>query len=74
MATSLAHRHWDRILLLKGSHIWVGDSEELVLIDGIVTNIDGAEAEIQTSDGRMVTQILFSSIFFFSNFLVNKQL
>ncbi|XWS46935.1 hypothetical protein CRYUN_Cryun14cG0110800 [Craigia yunnanensis] len=37
-----------------GSHIWVGDSE-LAWIDGIVTNVDGAEAEIQTSDGRMVT-------------------
>ncbi|XVE72979.1 hypothetical protein DITRI_Ditri11bG0081300 [Diplodiscus trichospermus] len=37
-----------------GSHIWVGDPE-LAWIDGIVINVDGAEAEIQTSDGKMVT-------------------
>ncbi|XWS36398.1 hypothetical protein CRYUN_Cryun20dG0082200 [Craigia yunnanensis] len=37
-----------------GSHVWVGDSD-LAWIDGIVTNVDGAEVEIQTSDGRMVT-------------------
>ncbi|XVE77889.1 hypothetical protein DITRI_Ditri13aG0100000 [Diplodiscus trichospermus] len=37
-----------------GSHIWLGDSE-LAWIDGIVTNVDGDEAEILTSDGRMVT-------------------
>ncbi|XWS31463.1 hypothetical protein CRYUN_Cryun23aG0078300 [Craigia yunnanensis] len=37
-----------------GSRIWVGDPE-LAWIDGIVINVDGAEAEIQTSDGRMVT-------------------
>ncbi|KAI4301137.1 hypothetical protein L6164_034448 [Bauhinia variegata] len=36
-----------------GSHIWVGDPE-LVWIDGQVLNINGEEAEIQTSDGKMV--------------------
>ena len=51
-----------------GSHIWVGDSD-LAWIDGIVTNVDGAEAEIQTSDGRMVTQIYFFKVFF-KNFIV----
>ncbi|EOX94525.1 Myosin family protein with Dil domain, putative [Theobroma cacao] len=40
--------------IAAGSHVWVGDSE-LAWIDGIVINVYGAEAVIQTSDGRMVT-------------------
>ncbi|KAK6259985.1 hypothetical protein SCA6_014459 [Theobroma cacao] len=40
--------------ITAGSHVWVGDSE-LAWIDGIVINVYGAEAVIQTSDGRMVT-------------------
>ncbi|XP_021281457.1 myosin-11 isoform X2 [Herrania umbratica] len=38
--------------ITAGSHVWVGDSE-LAWIDGIVINVYAAEAEIQTSDGRM---------------------
>ncbi|GKU86305.1 hypothetical protein SLEP1_g844 [Rubroshorea leprosula] len=36
-----------------GTHVWVGDPD-LAWTDGIVVNIEGDEAEIQTSDGRMV--------------------
>ncbi|GMY06879.1 myosin-11 isoform X1 [Fagus crenata] len=37
--------------IVIGSHIWVGDPE-LVWIDGEVININGEEAEIQTSNGK----------------------
>ncbi|KAG7025461.1 Myosin-11, partial [Cucurbita argyrosperma subsp. argyrosperma] len=37
--------------IVVGSHIWVGDLES-VWIDGVVLNITGEDAEIQTSDGR----------------------
>lgn len=40
--------------IVVGSQIWVGDIES-VWIDGVVLNITGEEAEIQTSDGRQVT-------------------
>ncbi|GAV61578.1 Myosin_head domain-containing protein/IQ domain-containing protein/Myosin_N domain-containing protein [Cephalotus follicularis] len=36
-----------------GSYIWIGDPE-LSWIDGMVVNINGEEAEIQTSNGKMV--------------------
>ncbi|XP_022156587.1 myosin-11 isoform X2 [Momordica charantia] len=39
--------------IVVGSQIWVGDIES-VWIDGVVLNITGEEAEIQTSDGRQV--------------------
>ncbi|XP_023548553.1 myosin-11-like [Cucurbita pepo subsp. pepo] len=39
--------------IVVGSHIWVGDIES-VWIDGLVLNIIGEDAEIQTSDGRQV--------------------
>ncbi|PON62582.1 Myosin, partial [Parasponia andersonii] len=39
--------------IIVGSHIWVGDPE-LVWVDGQVLNINGDEAEIQTSNGKMV--------------------
>ena len=39
--------------IVVGSHIWVGDLES-VWIDGVVLNITGEDAEIQTSDGRQV--------------------
>ncbi|OMP09316.1 IQ motif, EF-hand binding site [Corchorus olitorius] len=35
-----------------GSHIWVGDPE-LAWTDGIVMNVKGTEAEVQTGDGKM---------------------
>ncbi|XVF80928.1 hypothetical protein PTKIN_Ptkin15bG0114700 [Pterospermum kingtungense] len=40
-----------------GSHVWVPDSD-LAWIDGTVTSIDGAEAQIQTGDDRTVTSKL----------------
>ncbi|XP_061366941.1 myosin-9 isoform X2 [Gastrolobium bilobum] len=39
--------------IVVGSHVWVGDPE-LVWIDGQVLNINGEEAEIQTSNGKKV--------------------
>ncbi|XP_058008760.1 myosin-11 isoform X2 [Hevea brasiliensis] len=36
-----------------GSHIWVGDPE-LAWLDGVVFNIKGEDAEIQTSDGKTI--------------------
>lgn len=39
--------------IVVGSQIWVGDIES-VWIDGLVMNITGEDAEIQTSDGRQV--------------------
>ncbi|GLU07739.1 hypothetical protein SLE2022_246870 [Rubroshorea leprosula] len=43
-----------------GTHVWVGDPD-LAWTDGIVVNIEGDEAEIQTSDGRMLV-LNFSKI------------
>ncbi|XP_062118901.1 anthranilate phosphoribosyltransferase, chloroplastic-like [Humulus lupulus] len=40
------------INIIVGSHAWVRDPE-LVWVDGQVSNIDGEEAEIQTSNGKM---------------------
>lgn len=37
-----------------GSHIWVGDPEQTWL-EGIVLNIKGEEAEIETNDGKTVS-------------------
>ncbi|KAJ7977279.1 Myosin [Quillaja saponaria] len=39
--------------IVVDSPIWVGDAD-LVWIDGQVLNINGEEAEIQTSDGKKV--------------------
>ncbi|KAL0561502.1 hypothetical protein IC582_001932 [Cucumis melo] len=39
--------------IVVGSQIWVGDIDS-VWIDGLVLNITGEDAEIQTSDGRQV--------------------
>lgn len=39
--------------VVAGSHVWVGDPE-LVWIDGQVLNINGEEAEIQTSNEKKV--------------------
>ncbi|CAJ1968968.1 unnamed protein product [Sphenostylis stenocarpa] len=39
--------------IVVGSHVWVGDPE-LVWIDGQVLNINGEEAEIQTSNEKKV--------------------
>ncbi|KAL5796564.1 hypothetical protein ACOSQ2_001384 [Xanthoceras sorbifolium] len=39
--------------IVVGTHIWVADPE-LAFIDGIVINIKGEEAEIQTSDDKTV--------------------
>ena len=44
--------------IIVGSHIWVGDPE-LVWVDGQVLNINGDEAEILTSNGKMVLSFLF---------------
>ncbi|CAL5206920.1 unnamed protein product [Lathyrus oleraceus] len=43
--------------IIVGSHVWVGDPE-LVWIDGVVLNINGEEAEIQTSNGDKVVSRL----------------
>lgn len=40
--------------IIAGSHVWVGDPE-LVWIDGVVLNINGEEAEIETSNGKKVS-------------------
>ncbi|OMO78429.1 IQ motif, EF-hand binding site [Corchorus capsularis] len=40
-----------------GSHIWVGDPE-LAWTDGIVMNVKGTEAEVQTGDGKMLITTL----------------
>lgn len=48
----------------EGSHVWVRDCE-LTWIDGIVTSVDGAEAQIQTSDDKTVIQNLFLHFFCF---------
>ncbi|KAM3731026.1 hypothetical protein ACB098_12G131000 [Castanea mollissima] len=39
--------------IVIGSHVWVGDPE-LVWIDGQIINVNGEEAEIQTSNGKTV--------------------
>ncbi|KAA8534623.1 hypothetical protein F0562_032118 [Nyssa sinensis] len=39
--------------IIVGSHVWVEDTA-LAWIDGLVTKINGAEAEIQTSNGKKV--------------------
>ncbi|KAL5538691.1 hypothetical protein UlMin_045979 [Ulmus minor] len=39
--------------IVLGTHIWVGDPE-LVWVDGQVVNINGEEAEIETSNGKRV--------------------
>ncbi|XP_038897457.1 myosin-11 isoform X2 [Benincasa hispida] len=39
--------------IVVGSQIWVGDIDS-IWIDGLVLNITGEDAEIQTSDGRQV--------------------
>ncbi|KAH7517346.1 hypothetical protein FEM48_Zijuj09G0053800 [Ziziphus jujuba var. spinosa] len=43
--------------IVVGSHVWVGDPE-LVWVDGEVSSINGDEAEIQTSNGKMVVSKL----------------
>ncbi|XP_057423449.1 myosin-9 isoform X1 [Lotus japonicus] len=43
--------------VVAGSHVWVGDPE-LVWIDGQVLNINGEEAEIQTSNEKKVVSRL----------------
>ncbi|RHN80100.1 putative myosin ATPase [Medicago truncatula] len=43
--------------IIVGSHVWVADPE-LVWIDGVVLNINGEEAEIQTSNEKMVVSRL----------------
>ncbi|RDX77608.1 Myosin-11, partial [Mucuna pruriens] len=43
--------------IVVGSHVWVGDPE-LVWIDGLVLNINGEEAEIQTSNEKKVVSRL----------------
>ncbi|CAJ2627713.1 unnamed protein product [Trifolium pratense] len=43
--------------IIVGSHVWVGDPE-LVWIDGVVLNINGEEAEIQTSNEKKVVSHL----------------
>ncbi|KAH1101092.1 hypothetical protein GLYMA_13G120800v4 [Glycine max] len=43
--------------IVVGSHVWVGDPE-LVWIDGQVLNINGEEAEIQTSNEKKVVSRL----------------
>ncbi|XP_077248114.1 myosin-11-like [Tasmannia lanceolata] len=40
--------------IIVGSHVWVEDSA-LAWIDGQVSKINGVEAEIQTTNGKMVT-------------------
>lgn len=40
--------------IIVGSHVWVGDPET-VWIDGVVLNINGEEAEIQTSNEKKVS-------------------
>uniref|UniRef100_A0A5B7AQU0 Putative myosin-9 n=1 Tax=Davidia involucrata TaxID=16924 RepID=A0A5B7AQU0_DAVIN len=41
------------VIIIVGSHVWVEDPA-LAWIDGQVTKINGAEAEIQTSNGKKV--------------------
>ncbi|GMH25775.1 hypothetical protein Nepgr_027618 [Nepenthes gracilis] len=43
--------------ILVGSHVWVEDAE-VAWIDGEVTKINGEEAEIQTTGGKKVIEIL----------------
>ncbi|KAK2455375.1 Myosin family protein with Dil domain-containing protein [Trifolium repens] len=43
--------------IIVGSHVWVGDPD-LVWIDGVVLNINGEEAEIQTSNEKKVVSRL----------------
>ncbi|KAK7277524.1 hypothetical protein RJT34_22538 [Clitoria ternatea] len=43
--------------IVVGSHVWVGDPE-LVWVDGLILNINGAEAEIETSNGKKVVSNL----------------
>lgn len=47
-----------------GSHVWVEDPE-LAWIDGIVLNINGDEAQVQTSDEKMVKENI-SKLYFIS--------
>lgn len=42
-----------------GSHIWVED-QELAWVDGVVTSVNGDEAEVETSNGNQVRQIYVS--------------
>ena len=44
--------------IVVGSHVWVGDPE-LVWIDGVVLNVNGEEAEIQTSNEKKVKRDVF---------------
>ncbi|KAK7852027.1 myosin-17 [Quercus suber] len=39
--------------IVIGSHVWVGDPE-LVWIDGQIINVNGEEAEIQTSNRKTI--------------------
>nr|KYP51170.1 Myosin-Vb [Cajanus cajan] len=43
--------------IVVGSHVWVGDPE-LVWVDGQVLNINGEEAEIQTSNEKKVVSLV----------------
>ncbi|TYK17987.1 myosin-16 isoform X4 [Cucumis melo var. makuwa] len=52
--TQTTPNFWDKpVNIVVGSQIWVGDIDS-VWIDGLVLNITGEDAEIQTSDGRQV--------------------
>ena len=42
--------------IVIGSHVWVGDPK-LVWIDGQIINVNGEEAEIQTSNGKTVSWV-----------------
>ncbi|XXG76604.1 hypothetical protein AAC387_Pa08g0915 [Persea americana] len=46
-----------RVNIIVGSHVWVED-QELAWLDGQVSQINGEEAEIQTSDGKTVVSHL----------------
>ncbi|KAL9275528.1 Myosin-11-like protein, partial [Drosera capensis] len=47
--------------ILVGSHVWVED-QDVAWIDGVVTKINGEEAEIQATNGKKVVENL-SKIF-----------
>ncbi|KAA0042053.1 Retrovirus-related Pol polyprotein from transposon TNT 1-94 [Cucumis melo var. makuwa] len=54
--TQTTPNFWDKpVNIVVGSQIWVGDIDS-VWIDGLVLNITGEDAEIQTSDGRQNLQ------------------
>ncbi|KAG8486860.1 hypothetical protein CXB51_020381 [Gossypium anomalum] len=43
--------------ITAGSHVWVED-QELAWVDGVVTSVNGNEAEVETINGNQVTTML----------------